>query len=709
MGQKLLNRETGKYDLIDDADVETQLASNKYIAPDAVAVHRNHEDTYTTPELLQRESGVTEAIDPAIVARERGHKIREDAHSGVVSFVKANLGGAASGLTMGEIDPFEEDQEFNRGASMAGQIGGAILPMFVGDDFGLAKLLATEPLEAERAASTLSSKFLYSGELGAEGGTVARSAERGLAKAGGAIDDIKAVAHTPGDLASLDGAGLKAARESELAAIEEARGPMRSKLVEDLGLHRNALKNDEKLFLASAKVKEADLAKLGATLGPGELPIQEIAKLSAKSGDAIQSMLANPKALARSPGRMLDALTAQEEAFTQLGKREGSLRQLFAADTSGERAAALDKLPQALERNRSLQEQVKGLMAAPSSERLKAIDGAKELLASSGRGHGGLAETMLGGSIMGHVAGMFTGLPIIGPMLGAKAGQLATDLVFGRLGKAAASAGARGAEAVAKFLDVAKTAAKSPMLHVLATKTLARVAYAPRGAANDNEDRSLPALYRARTKEIKSQTMYAPDGSTIMRPEARQAMASKLSAIRAVAPIAADRVETLAARRLEFLSSKIPRRPDIDGIPMGPDHWQPSEMEMRTFARYAAAVEDPHGVIERLAHGTITPEDAEAMRAVYPEMVADVQASITKGLPQLRKTLPYSRRVALSIFSGVPVDAAMKPEILAVLQGGFENEEGTDGGTQAPTANPQFGSIKKSAPEPTPSQARSQG
>ena len=137
---------------------------------------------------------------------------------------------------------------------------------------------------------------------------------------------------------------------------------------------------------------------------------------------------------------------------------------------------------------------------------------------------------------------------------------------------------------------------------------------------------------------------------------------------------------------------------------MGPDKWQPSELQMRQFARYAAAVEDPAGVVERLASGTITPEDAEAMRTVYPETMQAIKARIIERLPELSQTLPYNRKLALSIFSGVPVDPAMRPEILGVLQGQFEEEPGTEGGTQAPPPAPQFGSISKE--KGTPAQER---
>lgn len=698
MGQKLVNRETGVRELIDDDQIDAAIASGKYVTPDAIAVHRTGDDTYTTAEQLALERGRTEAIDPARVALSRGHAIREGRNTGVIAGAKAVAGGAVSGLTAGFVDPFQEEQEFNRGLSTVGLVGGSLLPALFGDEAGLAGAIVRDPVEAERAGAALSSRFLFAGETGAEAGSVARSAERGLARAGVALDDAKAAAAVPQELSTLDAAGLKVARESELAEIQSARAAQSQSFVEDLNVHRGTLKNDDKVFLATKGIKETALP---ADVEAGALKIQEIGLTSYEADKQINRLLRNPKRLAEDPKLALGALQQQETAFEHLAKREGTLRQMFAADETGTRAAALDRLPAALERNRELQSKVRALIAKPMSERLSAIEAAEDALKAQGKGHASIAETMLGGSIMGHIAGAFTGMPIIGPMLGAKAGQLATDLVFGRLGKATAAIGSRTASASAKFLDIGTRIARKPEAMVLATKALSKVAYGP---ARAEAGTSLASLYRARTSEIKALTAYGPTGEPMMRPDARAAMAAKLAPIRAVAPQAADKIESLAARRLEFLSSKIPRRPDIDGVPIGPDRWQPSELDMRQFARYAAAVEDPAGVVDRLAHGTITPEDSEAMRAVYPEMMAAITREISVALPQLRENLPYDRRVALSIFSGVPVDAAMRPEILKVLQGQFEDEPGTEGGTQQPPAAPQFGSITK--PNPTPAQTR---
>ena len=149
----------------------------------------------------------------------------------------------------------------------------------------------------------------------------------------------------------------------------------------------------------------------------------------------------------------------------------------------------------------------------------------------------------------------------------------------------------------------------------------------------------------------------------------------------------------------------MPKRPDIVAVQLGPDRYQPSDLEMRKFARYAAAVEDPGAVEERLAHGTVTPEDAEAYREVYPERFADFKRQIIERLPELRASLPISRRIALSIFTGVPVEAAMNPQLLHVLQSMYTEDPGSEGGVTAPTAKPQMGSISK--PDPTAAQKRS--
>jgi hypothetical protein len=560
--------------------------------------------------------------------------------------------------------------------------------------------LSEEPLSVEQIGSQLSSNVLLSGALGAGIGGLGRLAEKGLLKAKGAMDDIAArgsAATVTDDLAGLDSKGLRLARETEEGAIETARVTQRADLATEIKSFRSEV-GEQKLFLATKGIKEDGIGKLG--------------KRSLNADREIDRLLDNPKMLAEKPHMAKAALQKQEAALEEIIAKRETLVAKYAADESGTRMAALDAIPAALERNRALQGKIADLVKPASSPRLTAIADAQGALAAP-QAPKGIGEQMLSGAAFAGVSGLAyeSGLPgasIVAPLLGAKAAGLVGSKVFGRLGKGAAEAAARASKGVGVFLDVSRKVA--PAAPVLASKVLASVRYSQDRAAKKAEKGkatkrpSLAESYKARSQEIRSQTAYGPTGAPVMRQEARMTMASRLDPIRTMQPLLADRLETLAARRIEFLASKLPRRPDLAGIQAGPDRWQPSDMEMRAFARYAAAVEDPHAIVDRLADGSITPEDSEAMRTVYPEMFADIQRQIVEKLPELRESLPYERRLAMSIFSDVPVDASMDPAVLGVLQASFTEEPGTEGGTQAPKPEPAFGSVKNQ--EATASQRR---
>jgi len=696
MPAKLINRATGAPELVDDADMPAALASGKYVAPDAVAVHRDGLDTYAAPDVAVQERAFTPTIDPALAARAAGRQIRERENSGAGAALKAGLGGAVSGASFGLLDPYQEEQEFNPLASGVGQIAGAIAPAFVGDFGGLAGLgrgaaIADDALTAERATSSLSSRLLYGGDAAAG---AAGTAERGLARANAALGEATGAAGAAdaaarAGLEGLDARGLRAAHEAELGAIEAGRVPARAALADDIAAFRAQAKEDA-LFLTTKGQTADGLNVLG--------------KRTLKADRALDGLLDNPKRLASKPELALASLQQQESALEGILAKSDKLRATFAADTSGDRLAALEKIPAALERNRSLQTRIAELTAAPSSARTSAIADAQALLQSGGAPKS-MAEQMLGGAVFSGAAGLAHALPGVGSMLaplaGAKASKFVTDLVFGRLAKTTAAAADRAGAAVSAFLDVGRRAA--PTLGVLATKTLANVAFAPH-RGDEPRSADLAGHYRARTDELRSQTVRDATGATVIRPEARAAIGGRLAGIRAASPMLADRMETYAVRKLEYLASQIPTPVDYGALGVvGPRH-HTSDLEMRSWARKVAAAEDPHGVLERLAHGSVTPEDADTMRAVAPEMMADVVSQIAQRLPELRASLPYSRRLALSIFAGAAVDPSMEPRVIAALQAPFQEQ------TDAARAAPQFGSVKaKDSDDATAAQRREQG
>lgn len=627
------------------------------------------------------------------------------------------------------------------GASFATKVtrtaaGTAFEGAALGAGSGVSELaLSDDPLTVERVASTLSSNMLFGGVTGGLLGATGKAAEQGLLKAKGALAARKAAvtaeAKVAEDLVGLDAKALRTAREAELEAIEAARVPLRSQVADELATFRKELK-DQKLWLATKGAEERELREAG--------------RIALKADRQLDTVLNNPKALAENPKRALAALQQQEHALEQIAKNAELIRAkvstqrsafegvtglksmgpeadaLWAAEQAAlaapgsARLTALDGVAPALERNRALQAKIGELTAAPSSARLTAIDDAKDALVTGAAAQKSLPEQLLQGGVFSAATGLAAPLGPFAPILGAAAAKAATGGIFGKLAKAGNDVAARTQAAVTRFLDAgAKVAATTPPL---ATRTLASVSFAPAKARADGKARmpsgqlaTLASSFRARSEEIRSQTVYGPDGRAVMRPEARAAMAEQLGAIRAANPRLADQIETIAARRLEFLANELPRKPELNVLATGgKDRWQPSDFAMRRWARLVAASEDAAGIAERLAAGTVTSEDAKVMREVYTEQLADLQRSIIEQLPALRQQLPYQRRVALSILTGMPVDPAMSPRILRVLQGHFPAEDGSEGDVVAPMAKPQFGSVRSDAASAvTPAQSRAQG
>lgn len=696
-----------------------------------------------------------------VVANAAGDKAavqRLDKEHGTASTV-GNIAGAIAPALLGAAAPVNlasaagESVAARAGGGIAGRaLGGATEGAIYGAGQTVSDLAtADEPLTAERIAGSLSSNLIYGGLAGGVLGGAGGALEKGLGRAKAALDEhiasTAAASAIPEDLAGLDAKGLRGARDAELGNLEAQRVPARAALADDLAAARAGAK-DDKLWLATKGSDDAELRTIG--------------KQSLKADKKLDNLLDNPKALAERPQNALAALQQQEHAYEQLLAKGDEIRaaaQTKLAEEAEEAAAkaraaggapeptpatepaapgatpaapapakiptsarleALDKVPAALEQNRALQQRIREITAEHASPRLSAIQDATDQLASGGK-KPSLAEQMLGGTVFGSASGVAAGIPVLGQLpgvahlVGAKASKLATDLVFGRAAAATGEVAKRTSSAIGAFLNAsAKAPAVAP---VLATKVLNAIRYAPESredrrarivdevGGGPRKEAALADAYKARAAEIRSQVALDDTGTVRMTPDARAALADRISPIRATAPLLADKIETTAARKMEFLAGKLPKRPDV-GMTIGPDRWQPSDLEMRSFARYAAAAEDPGAVEERLAHGSITPEDVEAYHAIYPERAAHLQQVLISRLSELQATLPYQRRLALSMFSGVPVDPAMHPQVLAVLQGSFELDNSSDGppGMTPPKAMPQFGSMAK--PQGTPAQER---
>jgi hypothetical protein len=282
-------------------------------------------------------------------------------------------------------------------------------------------------------------------------------------------------------------------------------------------------------------------------------------------------------------------------------------------------------------------------------------------------------------------------IPVIGPVLSAFLKARAALSVFRRgggsvpktseaviAGKAAASRD-RVSAAVRGALEVGSRAASKAQRASGAAAALG-VSLFP-GPDRKKDAKATPVeLYRARMEEL----------ARAQQPGA-------------VASVVRERVPTsdvmlqqeiagALERKLAFLSSKAPRPAVMPTLLKGDGEWTPPRQTLEAFARYVDAANNPIAVLEDAAAGhAVTIEAAETLRACYPRLFQEAQMTLLERAQHMQETLPYARRLMLSVLFQVPVDGSMSPGHIRFLQQAAQ-----------PAPAPAQGSPAMGAP-PTPS------
>jgi hypothetical protein len=666
----------------------------------------------------------------AIMNKEQAAALAADRAAHPIESTVGTIAGAVapSLLSGGELAPAALASR--AGAGVAERVGGGLAGRVAGSAaegaiFGAGQgvsdlALSNDPLTAEHVASVLSSNVLLGGVVGGVAGAGTRLFERGLQIAGDKLAAAQgaraAIEGLPADLQGLDDAGLKDAYASakaehaadiaaEKQSLEGIRANQRAEIASQVKELHEDLATERPIYEALSNNDDLN-PKLAGIEGVSDARVQ-----LAKSFRSLRSALDNPIANERDPFSLIRPLEQRQAALETL---QDKLPELHAAMAGDERAAVLEHVDQALQDTRQQIASIRALKEAPLSSgrltaleagpsaRMQAIDDARAALKNAPElglaGKAASGAAFAGGTALAH---MIPGVGLAAPFVG-KAAANAVETLFRRGASVIGKVGEKASGAAQKFLGAAK--ALEPLATPTATKVLSTVRF---GASKDAGD-DLPGLFRARTAELYQQTERLPDGTTQMRMDARVAMAKKLDPIRQVNPILADQIETVQARKVAYLAHVAPKKPEPPALQIGPDTSRPSDLAIRAWARAVRAVEDPASVEERLARGIVTPEEAAAYRAVYPARFEALQREIFAAAPTLDKTLPMSKKVALSIFTGIPVTPAMQPNVLAVLQATFAVEPGSAGGTQAPRPQPNFGPMGslKDLDKPTPAQQR---
>lgn len=127
----------------------------------------------------------------------------------------------------------------------------------------------------------------------------------------------------------------------------------------------------------------------------------------------------------------------------------------------------------------------------------------------------------------------------------------------------------------------------------------------------------------------------------------------------------------------QFLQTKIPENPFAGETLYGAnDYWEPSDFELSQFERYSDAVENPVAVLDRIADGTVMPEEMETLKAVHPKIYGRLQEQLTAAIMEPNVKIPYEQRLMLATFFDVPADPSLQPQMVYALQQTFAQKDG---------------------------------
>jgi hypothetical protein len=118
----------------------------------------------------------------------------------------------------------------------------------------------------------------------------------------------------------------------------------------------------------------------------------------------------------------------------------------------------------------------------------------------------------------------------------------------------------------------------------------------------------------------------------------------------------------ISARAVSYLASL---RPDTTKQgPLEKDR-VPSEVEISRYNRALALANQPLMILSHIKDGTITPEDIKTVSTIYPAFYQSMQLKLTEKLNDLTSknvTVPYSTKLGLSLFLGLPLERSISQQ-----------------------------------------------
>ena len=130
-------------------------------------------------------------------------------------------------------------------------------------------------------------------------------------------------------------------------------------------------------------------------------------------------------------------------------------------------------------------------------------------------------------------------------------------------------------------------------------------------------------------------------------------------------------VANASARAVAFLAAK--RVPVRDGDTTQPQFAtrQLTDAQVSSWRSYVATATNPLSVLADLENKTVTREQAETLRALYPSIYTAIQTRVLDALHDARRPISYAQRITLYTLFGAATDPTLSPAFVQAVQAGF--------------------------------------
>lgn len=280
------------------------------------------------------------------------------------------------------------------------------------------------------------------------------------------------------------------------------------------------------------------------------------------------------------------------------------------------------------------------------------------------RGGSKLVRNAVGGAAAGAAANILAGS--VGGAVGVGIANAAINAVAGNAGRLLERVG----DATSR---IARATGRLAQKGAPATRAIAPVASAVLNAVSFGPDKpkkqDMQAAFKSRFEEL-AQVVADPMGT-------QYRVNQNLKDMRKASLPAADTAEMAAMNVAQKLFDEAPKDPG-NMTRFGKSRWKPTDAEIVKWASYMRGALDPLGVYERAVDGGLTPQEAKAVRELYPATFAQIQQQIAIDLPTIRENSTYDQRTRLTILFGVPVDSHAAKHNVDFVQQQFAERAGPD-------------------------------